>query len=238
MADPTETWLLALNDELASAIAGLVAEGTSSADTVAVQSFASGRGLIERLARLRLRVVIMAEPPADPFYVDALLIDRRHRPGLRIIHLTPAKSVDRRVQALDMGVDDALALPVTPREIVPRARLQAARARRRSDGSGLIPLSADIALDVVAHELRRDGETVHLRPKEFGLLSLLVTHPGRVYSRRQLLDRVWGTDHHGDPRTVDVHVRWLRSKIEPDPDHPTRLVTVRGIGYRIDLGHR
>lgn len=238
MPDATETWLLALDEELASAIAALVGEGGFGADAAVVHTVASARGLLERIGRLRPRVVIVAEPPADPFDVDTLLVDRRHRPGLRIIHLTPAESVGRRVQALDMGVDDAIALPVTALEVVARARLQAGRARRRSDGSGLIPLSADVALDLVAHELRRDGEAIHLRPKEFALLTLLATHPGRVYTRRQLLDRVWGSDHHGDPRTVDVHVRWLRSKIEPDPDHPTRLVTVRGIGYRFDLGHR
>ncbi len=73
-----------------------------------------------------------------------------------------------------------------------------------------------------------------MRPKEFSLLALLARNPGRVYTRRQLLDRVWGPGTSSDPRTVDVHVRWLRSKIEPDPGRPIHLVTVRGIGYRLD----
>jgi DNA-binding response OmpR family regulator len=79
---------------------------------------------------------------------------------------------------------------------------------------------------------------VHLRPKEYGLLALLAAHPGRAYSRRDLLDRVWGPHHRGGMRTVDVHVRWLRSKIEPVPDQPVLLVTVRGIGYRLDPAAR
>jgi DNA-binding response OmpR family regulator len=91
-----------------------------------------------------------------------------------------------------------------------------------------------LELDLVGHELRRGSEVVHLRPKEYGLLALLAAHPGRAYSRRELLDRVWGPDHTGGMRTVDVHVRWLRSKIEPVSDRPVHLVTVRGIGYRLD----
>ncbi len=85
----------------------------------------------------------------------------------------------------------------------------------------------------MAHELRRDGQVIHLRPKEFGLLALLAAHPGRAYTRRELLHLVWGPAHVGGPRTVDVHVRWLRSKIEPGPE-PAYLVTVRGVGYRLD----
>jgi DNA-binding response OmpR family regulator len=97
-----------------------------------------------------------------------------------------------------------------------------------------LPIADGFELDLVAHELRLDGRSVHLRPKEFQLLALLAAHPGRAYSRRQLLDRVWGADHGGDPRTVDVHIRWLRSKVEPRPDQPVHLVTVRGVGYRLD----
>lgn len=92
-------------------------------------------------------------------------------------------------------------------------------------------------LDTLAHELRHRGRRIHLRPKEFGLLALLAAHPGRAYTRAELLDRVWGR-RHGAGRTVDVHVRWLRSKIEPDPERPATLVTVRGVGYRLDPAPR
>jgi DNA-binding response OmpR family regulator len=81
-------------------------------------------------------------------------------------------------------------------------------------------------------------EVIHLRPREYALLALLASHPGRAYSRRELLDRAWGRNHPGGEGTVDVHVRWLRSKIEPKPDQPVHLVTVRGTGYRLDSVHR
>ena len=94
--------------------------------------------------------------------------------------------------------------------------------------------SPPAASSIFAHELRRDGRLVHLRPKEFDLLAVLASHPGRAWTRRQLLDRAWGHGHDGDPRTIDVHVRWLRSKIETEPEQPAHLVTVRGVGYRLD----
>lgn len=110
------------------------------------------------------------------------------------------------------------------------------RTRPRHDT--LLVVTADTELDLVAHEVRRAGALIHLRPKEFQLLAMLAAHPGRAYSRRQLLDRVWGPHHDGDPRTVDVHIRWLRSKIEARPDAPSHLVTVRGVGYRLDPSPR
>jgi DNA-binding response OmpR family regulator len=93
-------------------------------------------------------------------------------------------------------------------------------------------------LDLAGHELRRQGEVVHLRPKELGLLALLAAHPGRAYTRWELLDRVWGPGHDAGTRTVDVHVRWLRAKVEPDPGRPVHLITVRGVGYRLDPPQR
>jgi DNA-binding response OmpR family regulator len=89
-------------------------------------------------------------------------------------------------------------------------------------------------LDLGRQALWRDGTWVHLRPKEARLLELFARSPGRVHSRAQILERVWGPAHAGDPRTVDVHVRWLRAKIERDPHAPTRLLTVRGVGYRLE----
>lgn len=110
------------------------------------------------------------------------------------------------------------------------------RARTRTTAAGgSIELGEGMELDLLAHELRRHGATVHLRPKEYGLLALLATHPGRAYTRRQLLDRVWGAGHAGGQRTVDVHVRWLRAKLEDGSTSARRIVTVRGVGYRLDL---
>lgn len=97
-----------------------------------------------------------------------------------------------------------------------------------------LPVAAGVELDLVAHELRRAGRPVHVRPKEFLLLSILAANPGRAFSRRQLLDMAWDPDRDVDPRTADVHVHWLRSKIEATPRRPAHLVTIRGFGYRLD----
>ena len=95
-------------------------------------------------------------------------------------------------------------------------------------------VAESIVLDLLAHELRRDGRAIPLRPKEYQLLATLAANPGRAFSRRQLLDLAWDRDRDIDTRTVDVHVHWLRAKIEASPRHPTHLVTVRGFGYRLD----
>jgi DNA-binding response OmpR family regulator len=140
--------------------------------------------------------------------------------------------------ALARGFDDALTTATTGDELAARLTWLEAQARERpAPGAGL-PIAEDLELDLLAHDLRRGSASVHLRPKEFGLLALMASHPGRAYTRRELLDRVWGQGHHGGPRTVDVHVRWLRSKIEPDPDRPIHLVTVRCVGYRLDPPER
>ena len=95
-------------------------------------------------------------------------------------------------------------------------------------------MTAAAHLDPIARRVRRHGIEVHLRPKELALLTVLATHPGRAFSRAELIDRVWGLDYPGGPRTVDVHVRWLRSKLEEHPPRPVHFLTVRGLGYRFD----
>jgi DNA-binding response OmpR family regulator len=184
------------------------------------------------LERARPHVAVVSEPPAGATLLDHLARERRRRPSLRIVHLAADDAVDARLHALGLGFDESLPASIDPDELAGRLTLLDRRAHARATDPILV--ARDLVLDLTAHELRRDGRTVHLRPKEFGLLAMLAAHPGRAYTRRQLLDRVWGTDHDGDPRTVDVHVRWLRSKIEPEPARPIHLVTLRGIGYRLD----
>jgi DNA-binding response OmpR family regulator len=194
--------------------------------------------------RRRLRaempaVVACARPPATAADLLAVARERRARPGLRALLLTPAHATDERLHALALGFDESLPDNVRPDELAGRLiRLAAQAAAIASNGvRSVIPLGDGLELDLGAHELRRAGRPVHLRPKEFGLLAELATHPGSVLTRSQLLDRVWGPSHAG-PRTVDVHVRWLRSKIELDPGTPTRLITVRSVGYRFDPPQR
>jgi DNA-binding response OmpR family regulator len=184
------------------------------------------------LTSTRPRVAVIAIPPATAEVEEAVLQVRRRRTGLRIVHLTHPDDVERRLLALRRGFDDALTSDIAPQELVIRLEILDERAHARHPAE--VPVAANVVLDPIAHEVRRDGELIHLRPKEFQLLAMLAAHPGRAYSRRQLLDRVWGPGHGGDPRTVDVHVRWLRAKIEPAPATPVHIVTVRGVGYRLD----
>ncbi|MEA2577424.1 MAG: two-component system, OmpR family, alkaline phosphatase synthesis response regulator PhoP [Chloroflexota bacterium] len=184
------------------------------------------------LVTARPRIAILARPPACADDVAATLLERKRRPSMRIVVLSRPNAIDERIEALRAGVDEAVADTIDPAELAARLMILEERARGRQET--VLGVTEDASIDLIAHEVRRSGRLVHLRPKEFQLLAMLAAHPGRAYTRRQLLDRVWGHDHEGDPRTVDVHVRWLRSKLEPKPDSPVHLMTVRGVGYRLD----
>lgn len=132
---------------------------------------------------------------------------------------------------LEAGADDCVTGGVTPAELV--ARLRAVLRRLARPGPGEVLRSGPFVVDLARHTFVCDGLPVHLPPKEFGLLVLLLRRDGRVVSREEALELVWGAGRTGDPTTVDVHVKRLRSKIEHDPAHPTRLLTVRGLGYRL-----
>lgn len=224
--DPRGTWLVLATDGPALSL-------TSLADVpAAIRAVSDPGAFIHHLTNGRPRVAILAEPPAGPQEVALTCHERRRRHGLRVIHVSPASAVERRIAALRDGFDDAVPASIDAVELAERARLLDERSRTQP--STTIHVGDDLELDLLAHELRANGQAVHLRPKEFQLLALLAGHPGRAYTRRQLLDRIWGP-RTGDPRTVDVHIRWLRSKIEPIPERPVLLVTVRGVGYRLDL---
>ena len=183
----------------------------------------------------RPRIAIVTMPPAADGDVETVARERRRRANFRAIHLSPPADASRRLDALRQGFDEALPHTVDPQELVDRAALLEERARTRGTA---VEIADGLELDLVAHELRRDGRGIHLRPKEYQLLSMLAANPGRAFTRRQLLDRVWGTGQVGDARTVDVHIRWLRSKVERRSDHPEHLITVRGVGYRLDPPQR
>jgi DNA-binding response OmpR family regulator len=226
-AEPRATWLILATDGPATELDGLAPA------TARLRTVADPQRFSDLLTTDRPRIAIVTEPPAGAVELGLLQHERRRRrQGLRTIHLSPAAAISQRIQALRAGFDEALADSVDPRELAERASILEGVARSRRVAT--LPVADGFELDLVGHELRFDGATVHLRPKEFQLLATLAGHPGRAYTRRQLLDRVWGPDQVGDPRTVDVHVRWLRSKIEPEPERPIHLVTVRGVGYRFD----
>ena len=187
---------------------------------------------VSLLERARPRIALLGTPPGGPTETELLARERRRRHGLRVVQLAAPEAVDARLDALRLGFDDALPSSIEPAELAARLVLLEERARARPERT--LPVADGCELDLLAHQLRRDGRLVHLRPKEFDLLAVLASHPGRAWTRRQLLDRAWGHDHDGDPRTIDVHVRWLRSKIEAEPERPVHLLTVRGVGYRLD----
>lgn len=147
-----------------------------------------------------------------------------------IIFLTAKADEDARVAGLELGADDYVTKPFNLTELAARVR---AILRRTSADKPLEPLeSGNIRIDPGRHEVTVGGEAVAFSPKEFSLLYFFMKNPGQVFSRDSLLDRVWGQDHYVSSRTVDVHVRWLRERMEIDASNPTRLVTVRGVGYR------
>ncbi len=157
----------------------------------------------------------------------------RRDTAVPIIMLTALGAESDRVSGLDTGADDYMAKPFGMRELLARVRalLRRSAPRAEPDLGPTILISGDIVLDRERREVRRSGEVIHLKPKEYELLLFFVQHPARVFSREQILDEVWGYDFYGGPRTVDVHVRWLRKKIEDDPANPERIKTVRGSGY-------
>ena len=161
---------------------------------------------------------------------------RREGSTAAIIMLTALDSEADRVQGLEMGADDYLVKPFSMRELLARVSAQLRRTAvlsnvAASDEREVIEVG-DLRIDLAARTVVLEGSELHLRPREFDLLAHLAARPGRVYSREQLLHDVWGIDYVGDTRTVDVHVRWLRMKIEKDPSAPVRLQTLRGVGYR------
>ena len=206
-------------------------------DTV-VRVVTDPRRFRDLLVAERPRLVVVAQPPAGPEDLALVADERRRRGRFRAVHLAPSDAADARLAALVLGFDESLTDGTTASELAGRLALLEERARVRPDIGTVLPIGEDLELDLAARELRRGGRAVHLRPKEFGLLAMLATQPGRVFTRRELLDRVWDRHHPTTSRTVDVHVRWLRSKIEPDPDRPVHLVTARGAGYRLDIPQR
>jgi DNA-binding response OmpR family regulator len=157
----------------------------------------------------------------------------RAESGTPIVMLTAKDSELDKVVGLELGADDYVTKPFSLRELTARIRA----LFRRSEAAVAAeqpPAVIDLGLvqaDLAGHRLLRDGEAVPLKPKAFELLAFLVRHPGQVFTRDQLLEKVWGYDYAGETRTVDVHVHWLRSQIEADPAKPVFIHTVRGVGY-------
>jgi DNA-binding response OmpR family regulator len=180
-------------------------------------------------------------PGMDGFEVCRRL---RAETAVPILMLTAREEEIDRVVGLEMGADDYIVKPFHMRELIARIKAQLRRVRlvreeRNPSAEKEIqpdePIqSGDLTIDIARGEALRDGRPLQLKPKEYELLLYFARHRGQVLSRERILQKVWGWDYAGDSRTVDVHVRWLREKIELDPANPARLVTVRSAGYRFE----
>ncbi len=218
-------WLALATDGPAVHLSGSLRVG-------ALRVVSEPEAFLRLLSAGRPRVAIVGAPPATGPHLAAVVLERRRRSTLRIVHLAPPDAVDERLRALELGFDESLPTTIAVAELAGRLALLDRRGRARTPTT--IGIADGCQLDLIAHELRRDGRTVHLRPKEFQLLLLLASHPGRTFTRAQLIERIWGAQREVDPRTVDVHVRWLREKLEVDPSRPSALLTVRGVGYLLE----
>ena len=153
-----------------------------------------------------------------------------------IIMLTAKDAEIDKVVGLELGADDYVTKPYSSRELI--ARIKAVLRRGSNDdsldGENGVHLVAGIKLDIGKHQVTINGEKVSLPLKEFELLEFLMRNAGRVLTRSQLIDRVWGGDYYGDTKTLDVHIKRLRSKIEADPANPVLIQTIRGLGYKLE----
>ena len=158
---------------------------------------------------------------------------RKQRP-VPVIMLTARAGEADRVAGLEMGADDYITKPFSMRELTARVRavLRRTAAQAATPETSRALSLAGVELDPACREVRVEGRLVELSPKEFDVLAFLMRQAGRVRAREEILAEVWGDDAYLDERTVDVHVHWLRGKIESDPSHPVRLLTVRGAGYK------
>ncbi|KMS88366.1 response regulator transcription factor [Prauserella rugosa] len=162
----------------------------------------------------------------------------RARSSVPVIMVTARDSEIDKVVGLELGADDYITKPYAARELIARIRAVLRRggeaAAAEPEAAPLVLSAGPVRMDVERHVVTVDGEDISLPLKEFDLLEYLLRNVGRVLTRSQLIDRVWGADYVGDTKTLDVHVKRLRSKLEPDPGQPQHLVTVRGLGYKFE----
>jgi DNA-binding response OmpR family regulator len=198
-----------------------------------VKGFDRGREGLEALRRgpVDLALVDIMLPDLDGLEICKLVRADETLKRLPVIFLTAKAEEFDRILGLELGADDYIVKPFSPREVVARVKAVLRRQENGADESAVIE-TPDLRLDPRTQEAIVRGENVVLSSLEFKLLHFLASHPRRIFPRESLLDRVWGRDRFVTPRTVDVHIRRLREKIEVQPDKPRYLQTVRGSGYR------
>jgi len=212
-------------------------------DGYETETVGDGLSAVEAARRLKPDLIILdiMLPKMDGFEVARIL---RKEMTTAILMLTARDDEIDRVVGLEVGADDYLTKPFSMRELLARVKAQLRRTRMlreemEKNSAGAVSAHETLRFDnlvinVTRREVILDGKPVQLKPKEYELLLFLAEHKSQMLSREFILERVWGWDFIGDSRTVDVHVRWLRQKIEADPANPRRIVTVRGGGYRFE----
>ena len=207
-----------------------------------VEIVGDGRSALEAARRVDFDLLLLdiMLPGLDGFEITRIL---RREMNIPIIMLTARDDEIDRVVGLEMGADDYLTKPFSMRELMARVKAQLRRSRlhkeeleRRTEKSALQKelTFGELIINITRHEVTLDSDVLSLKPKEYELLLFFAEHRGQMLSREFILERVWGWDYVGDSRTVDVHIRWLRKKIEKDPSSPERIITVRGGGYRFE----
>ncbi len=187
---------------------------------------------IARLEKPSLIILDIMLPSVSGLEVCRIL---RKETTVPIIMLTARADETDKVVGLEIGADDYVTKPFSLRELL--ARIKAILRRTslpEAQPAEKLLMIGNIEIDLARHQVTKDNKVVQLTPKEFDLLAFLARNKGLVFSRDQLLEKVWGYDFAGDTRTVDVHISWLRRKIETDPDNPMYIITVRGIGYKLE----
>jgi DNA-binding response OmpR family regulator len=206
-----------------------------------VAAVGDGREALDMARKLKpdLIVLDLMLPGIDGFEVTRIL---RKEMNTSILMLTARDDEIDRVVGLEVGADDYLTKPFSMRELMARVKAQLRRVRlireemkkQVKEGSHEKLTFDNLVINQMRREVSLNNEPLQLKPKEYELLTFLAEHKGQMLSREFILERVWGWDYIGDSRTVDVHVRWLRQKIEADPAKPERIITVRGGGYRFE----
>ena len=197
-----------------------------------VEQAYDGQEAIEKVFGLKPDIVVLdlMLPEMDGFEVCRSI---RKKMEVPIIMLTARSEDIDKVLGLELGADDYLTKPFNSRELVARIKAILRRSTVRDEENKKTIQIGKLFVDLLQHRVRVDDKEISLTSKEFALLSFLAANAGNVYSREQLLEQVWGYDYYGDVRTVDVHIRHLREKIENDPANPDIIVTVWGTGYKI-----
>ncbi|WP_444659718.1 winged helix-turn-helix domain-containing protein [Caproiciproducens sp. R2] len=171
-------------------------------------------------------------PQPDGLAVCRMLRENESTRTVPVLMLTARGEEIDRVLGLEIGADDYIVKPFSIKELCARVRAVLRRAARQDNAADQVLTSGDLTVDITRHSVTKGDAAIELTVKEFDLLVMLMKNSGKVLTRDTLLDKVWGIEYYGDTRTVDVHVRYLRQKIENNPDDPAYIQTVRGVGYK------